>query len=238
MPEIKPQAGATDVKMYGFVDFVVCLDTTGSMNSIIENVKQHITDSLIKEMNSKMAKNQSKLEWRGRILGFGDVEYHDEPFYEGTFTNDEQQLTRELQHIPRTGYSVDVPESSLDALYLAARSPWRKDVPVHKVVILFTDAAPKEIHAKTCQDGPRDAQKIIDEYTKRKIKLFLYGPRHEFFERLETISRATINLWSATEVYDQLDKMDFSKEFEIMAATISTESAELNKGAALPTKSF
>ena len=237
MPEIKPQAGATDVKMYGYVDFVICLDTTGSMSDVIKNVTNNIADSLIKNMDSKMTKNQSQLDWRGRIIGFGDINC-DEPIYEGTFTSNADQLVRELASIPSTG-GGDEPESSLDALYLAAQSPWRTDTPVHKVVILFTDATPHaEIHAKTVSSGPRDVARINEEYTKNRIKLFLYGRQHEIYEKLESIPRAQINLWPSPEIFKQLDKMDFSKEFEIMAATISTESAELNKGAALPTKSF
>lgn len=237
MPEIVPGQGeATSVKVYGIVDIVICLDTTGSMSGVIKSVQANIGKGLVEELDKKMTKQQGKLDWRGRVIGFGDMNCKDK-MYEGTFTKDAQKLAKEIADIPRTG-GGDEPESSLDALYLAAQSEWRKG-PVHKVIILFTDAPPlATMHESIVGSGPRDVGRIIEELTKNRIKLFLYGQNSDSYDLLESIPKASIQTWPGSDVSSKLDKMDFAKEFEVMAATISIEALEIADKGDLPTKSL
>jgi len=231
MPEIRPQAPIT-IKQYGRVDLVLCIDTTGSMSGAIEAVKSNIATHLIGNLKIQMAKNQSPLEWRGRVIGYGDLN-EGEPIFETVFNNDEALLADTIMNIPRTG-GGDLPESTLDALIVASRSPWRTDVGAHRIVILFTDAPPHpEMHSNTMPSGPRDVDEVISQLTAQKVKLFLYGPEDPNFTKLNLVPTASITLFPPDKIHDNLQSIiDFSKEFNQMAATISGEM--LN---ALPTAS-
>jgi hypothetical protein len=222
MPEIKPQA-PVQIKTYGRVDLVICLDTTGSMSGVIESVKSNIATHLIGGLKTLMARNQSPLEWRARVIGYGDLN-DGEPLFESTFTSDEAVVTSTLMGIPRTG-GGDLPESTLDALLIAGRSPWRTDGAAHRVVVLFTDAPPHpQMHPNTVPSGPRDVDEVISQLTAQKVKLFVYAPQDPAYERLRLLPKSQITLFPADKTHDGLEKLiDFSKEFTQMAATISGE---------------
>ncbi len=222
MPEIRPQTPIA-IKQYGRVDIVICIDTTGSMSEVIEAVKSNIATHLIGNLKSQMAKNQSPLEWRGRVIGYGDLN-EGEPIFESDFTNDESMLADTIMNIPRTG-GGDLPESTLDALIVASNSLWRTDVSAHRIVILFTDAPPlPEMHPNTMPTGPRDVDEVISKLTAQKVKLFLYGPDDPNFTKLNLVPKAAITLFPPDKIYDNLQGIiDFSKEFKQMAATISGE---------------
>lgn len=220
MPEIRPQAPIA-IKQYGRVDLVICIDTTGSMSEVIEAVKANVATHLIGKLKSQMARNQSPLEWRARVIGYGDLN-EGEPIFESCFTGDEAVLADTVMNIPRTG-GGDIPESTLDALMVASRSPWRTDGGAHRIVILFTDAPPHpEMHANTAPTGPRDVDEVISQLTAQKVKFFLYGPQDPLYERLKLVPKAPITLFPPDQIYDNLQNLiDFSKEFQQMAATIS-----------------
>jgi hypothetical protein len=232
MAEIKQVSVATG-KSYGFVDIAIVLDTTGSMSGVIEAVKSNIATRLIGEMKTQMAKNQTKLDWRGRVIGYGDVKIG-EVISENAFSSQEGDLVDQLMNLPRTG-GGDEPESALDALMIAAKSPWRSG-PAHKVLILLTDATThSQMEQKTVPSGPRDVDKLIEVITGERIKLFLYGQQCDTFVQLKRIPKASIALWPESEINDALPGLDFAKEFEIMAKTISTEAMDL-AAAPLPSK--
>ncbi len=220
-------------KSYGFVDIVVVLDTTGSMTAIIEEVKANIATRLIGEIKNQMSKNQSKLDWRARVIGFGDVKIG-EVISENNFTNTEDELLLQLKKLPRTG-GGDEPESALDALIVAANSPWRTG-PAHRVVLLLTDATTHSmVESATVSSGPRDVSRVIEALIGARVKLFLYGQQCSTFVELKRLPKASIALWPSSEIYTELPKLDFAKEFEIMAKTISSDALDL-AAASLPSK--
>lgn len=220
MAEIRPQAPIA-IKQYGKVDLVICIDTTGSMSGVIEAVKSNVVTHLIGGLKNQMAKNQSTLEWQARVIGYGDLN-DGEPVYESDFTDNEEVLTNEVMGIPRT-QGGDIPESTLDALWIAAQSPWLSDAASHRIVILFTDAPPhEEMHSNTAPSGPRDVDEVISQLMAQKVKLFLYGPEDKSYGKLRMLPKSQIALFPADKVHDGLQSLvDFSKEFEQMAKTIS-----------------
>ncbi len=220
MPEIRPQAPIA-IKQYGKVDIVICIDTTGSMSEVIEAVKSNVATHLIGGLKGQMARNQSPLDWRARVIGYGDLKIG-EAVFESPFTSDEGQLTSAVMNIPRTG-GGDEPESTLDAMMIASRSPWRTDAAAHRIVILFTDASPHpEMHANTMPAGPRDVDEVISQITAQKVKLFIYAPHTPIYERLKLIPKAQVTLFPADKAHEGLQNLvDFTKEFEQMAKTIS-----------------
>lgn len=237
MSDIQPQPGKTKIRVYGIVDLVLCLDTTGSMSGVIMAVQENIAKSLVEALDRKMTKQQGKLDWRGRVIGYGDRTIGDK-IYEGKFMNNAAMLAAEIKSIPRTSGSGSAPESSLDALYLASQSNWRQG-PTHKVVILFTDEPTHTVlHAETVSSGNRDVNRIIEDFTKKRIKLFLYGHTSDTYDALETIPKANIQTWPQSEIHGKLGKMNFSREFDVMATTISMAAFDAATTGHLPIESL
>lgn len=224
MPEIRPQQ-QVGVKQYGRLDLVICLDTTGSMDPIIDAVRDYIVTHLIGEMKNQLSHSQMPLEWRARVIGYGDLDA--DPFYTIPFTSDEHDLINAIRNITHSGGST---EYTLDALLTATRSPWRTDAPTHRIVVLFTDEpSHPALHPST---GTGTVQSVIDEMAAQRIKLFLFGPDDSTFMELKKLPKSEITLFPESDVHAMLTKLDFRKIFEQMAKTISSE---MVKSPAAPT---
>jgi len=140
------------------VDIAFALDVTGSMQEEINGVKKGI-GQFVSEMNSR------ELDARVGLLAFGDRFQGEEAkilsFSGETFTADTDSFSREVGRIQMVD-GGDEQESSIDALMLAARQPFRADAT--KVILLITDAPPKipdkEISSISQAVGVLEQQKI------------------------------------------------------------------------------
>lgn len=231
MPEIRPALQQGGFKQYGRIDLVVCLDTTGSMCPIIDAVRDHIASHLIGEMKSQLSRCQMPLEWRARVIGYGDLDA--DPFYTTAFTSDDQELVKAIRNTTRSGGST---EYTLDALYTAALSPWRNDAPAHRIVVLFTDEpSHPSLHTS---NGGGNLQSVIDELAAQRVKLFLFAPEDSIYNELRKLPKSDITLFPEADVHTMLTKLDFRKIFEQMAKTISDEMIKAPASASLPNRSM
>ena len=119
------------------VDIIFVLDVTSSMQEEIDGVRNGIQDFVGKLKNRNIDARVGLVAFRDRwageepqILSFGD----------GIFTNDITGFQQAVGQLQALG-GGDSPESSLDAVVLAARQPFRAGA--NKVMILITDAPPK-----------------------------------------------------------------------------------------------
>lgn len=230
MPEIRAAQQQGGVKQYGRIDIVICLDTTGSMSPIIDAVCDHIAGHLIGEMKSQLSRNQMPLEWRARVIGYGDLDA--DPFYTTSFTSDEHELVKAIRNTTRSGGST---EYTLDALYTASRSPWRSDAPTHRILVLFTD---EPSHPSLHQsNGGGTLQSVIDELAAQRVKLFLFAPEDSIYNELRKLPKSDITLFPEADIHSMLTKLDFRKIFEQMAKTISDEMIKAPADSSLPTRS-
>lgn len=103
------------------VDVMFVVDVTGSMKEEINGVQGGI-DRFVSELNSR------QLDARVGLIAFGDRSIGEEPqilsFGGQAFTGDTSSFRREMGSIKMVDGGDD-PESSLDALVLAARQPFR-----------------------------------------------------------------------------------------------------------------
>lgn len=120
------------------VDVLFALDRTGSMGNELSGLKESI-QSFAAEFAAR------SLEARIGLLTFGDRSCGEEPevlrIHGETFTQDMEAFRNGVAALSIDG-GGDEPESSMDALSLASQSPFAPDA--IKVVILITDAPPKE----------------------------------------------------------------------------------------------
>jgi hypothetical protein len=118
------------------VDIFFVLDVTASMQEAIDGVRDGIV-SFAGELDKQ------GLDPRIGLLAFRDLRRSEREeilrFDGEPFTKDYKGFSTRVGQLKATG-GGDIPESSLDALALAASQPFRKDAA--RVIILITDAPP------------------------------------------------------------------------------------------------
>ncbi len=117
------------------VNIVFIIDTTGSMDTYINGVKDRAIEF------SEILKSKGA-GFKLGLIGFGDLLEKEKPSIYN-FTEDVSKFQRQVKNIPRT-YGGDIPESSLDALEtgVALLESSKADGFTKNIFILITDAPP------------------------------------------------------------------------------------------------
>ena len=115
----------------------------------------------------------------------------------------------------------DDPESTLDAIWYASKkSDWRENC--HKIVVVFTDDAPKPVNEKTIKDisgADDDIEVLAQELNVKHIKLFLWGKKDPVYDALTKIPRADIVQLENPEV--DFKALDFNTLMTTIGKTVS-----------------
>jgi Ca-activated chloride channel family protein len=170
------------------VDVVFVVDLTGSMQFAINGVKNGI-NNFVKKLKDE------RLDYRIGLVAFRDIEADNEMPYalkftnpktgaEETFTTDIEAFQAKVAPLVANG-GGDIPESSLQGLYLAAKQKFRQGA--SKVLLFITDAVPK-LHNKLNDDRfyPHTVEKTIEELKKNGIKQLHMVVRDEDIKAVPT----------------------------------------------------
>lgn len=127
------------------VDLVLCIDATGSMGPIIDEVKTNALSFHDRMTVALEEKGRNVEQLRVRVIVFRDYYCDgDNAMCESRFFKLPQEnadFRRFVDEINATG-GGDEPENALESLYLAMKSDWIKDgVRKRHVIVLFTDAS-------------------------------------------------------------------------------------------------
>lgn len=215
-----------DAKVKGVADIVFVLDCTGSMKPYIDNVKENVS-SLIRGFN---AEPNVKLDWRVRAIGYRDFYFNPEEclFDDTDFTNDIDEFTTEQLSKMRIGSGGDFTESTIDAIWYALKkSEWRDRCT--KVIVVFTDDRPKELHTRTMDElgVPEDIEYLQQELMKQRVQLFMYCQTDPVYEQLNRTERA--HVFQFDEPGEQLLNSDFGELLEVIGKTVSASIITDNK---------
>jgi len=117
------------------INIVFIIDTTGSMDSYINGVKERAI-----EFSNIL--NSRGVSFKFGLIGFGDLTEKEKPSVYG-FTKDIAKFQKQVKHIPRT-YGGDIPESSLDAIETGIQLLNTEKIEENSknIFILVTDAPP------------------------------------------------------------------------------------------------
>jgi len=186
------------------VNVVFLIDTTGSMDTYINGVKDRAI-----EFSSILASKGAS--YKLGLIGFGDLYEKEKPSVYN-FTDDVPKFQKQVKNIPRT-YGGDIPESSLDALETGIEllNSHRDDGTARNIFILITDAPPHvptytgksvaqisemlESRAVTTYVVARKDRESIDAYdpvTKPNGKY--YDLNDKFFDILDNIAMSIAEL--------------------------------------------
>jgi von Willebrand factor type A domain len=126
------------------VDIVFCVDVTGSMTPILDQVKANALRFYSDVQSNLIAKGKNIDELRVRVVAFRDIVADGEaallesPFFE--LPSDEAGFSNFVNGLVPEG-GGDAPESGLEAVALAMTSPWTtRGDRRRQVVVVWTDA--------------------------------------------------------------------------------------------------
>ena len=186
------------------VNVVFLIDTTGSMDTYINGVK----DRAIEFSNILASKGAA---YKLGLIGFGDLGENEKPSVYN-FTDDVPKFQKQVKNIPRT-YGGDIPESSLDALETGVEllKSHRDDGTARNIFILITDAPPhvpthsgksveqvrqmlsdKAVTTYVVARKDRDSIEAYDPLTKPGGKY--YDLNDKFFDILDNIAMSIAEL--------------------------------------------
>ncbi|MEI7773993.1 MAG: flagellin [Verrucomicrobiota bacterium] len=191
------------------LDVVFLIDLTGSMSSTITQLRSTI-GTFFDNLPS------SVLSWRARVVGYRDEYVASDPAYieVGDFVSSKADVSAQL--IDPAIYAAgggDSPETLEDALYKVANgSNWSSSTDVKRMVVAFTDAAPKE--------PPKVASRaeILNTLNAKGIDLTICGSNDSATEEFVSDSGAVFE-----DYYGVLGDMSgFLKKFAVRSDTNTT----------------
>ena len=186
------------------VNVTFLIDTTGSMDSYINGVKDRAIEfsNILSERGTK---------FKLGLIGFGDLNEKEKPSVYN-FTDDVEKFKRQVKNIPRT-YGGDIPESSLDALETGVQLLQNSVLEPNSqsIFILITDAPPhvptnsgKSVEAicKMLQEA-KVTTYVVARRDKESLKYFdpvtvpngkYYDLNDKFYDILDNIARSITEL--------------------------------------------
>ena len=157
------------VKIIGaHVDIVLCIDVTGSMSPLIENVKNQAKNFYSVLTRQLSERSRPVEELRIKVITFKDYAADgSEAIQESKFFDipaQQSEYESFISDIEAAG-GGDAPENAYEALALAFKSQWtRKSRKVRHITVLFTDAPALPLSANRTYPGyPEDMPENIEE---------------------------------------------------------------------------
>ena len=193
------------------MDFVLCIDATGSMVMPIEALKNNLfkwRDKVCDEFYRQYDLGIGEI--RFKIIAFRDYASDQEPMQESRFFvlgREDEELKRFVNGLTAEG-GGDRPENALEALALAAKSDWLDDMLRYHVVMMLTDAPALEFGArKDCNNYPSDMPKNIKEFEElwcssvphSSRRLIVFAPEHESWDELRETDSCACMFWPSKQ---------------------------------------
>ena len=232
----------TAKKVKGVCDIVFLIDTTGSMQPAINDLKDNIKLFFKTLSTGDENGNAVVKDWRARVIGYRDVIADNEWFINNPFSREVSDIEDQLDHLVANG-GGDEPESLLDALYKVAKfgstpkmaqeenpEMWRYRSEAARIVIVFSDAS---FHPKTSlPEAPKlDWKEIANLIMQEKIRLSIYAPQMACYDDLSQIDKCEympiefdpdVDHDAVYKLRDfTADSANFQKTLEQLAKTVS-----------------
>ena len=199
---------ASNYKLTYNVDMVFCIDATGSMDSIIDMVKQNALNFYTDVTEAMAAKRKIIDTLRIKVIAFKDYIADGEnamlntPFY--VLPAEAEQFYESVNSVTAEGGGDD-PEDGLEALGYAIRSQWNPEGKKRRqIIVVWSDAPTHELgYAAASPNYPLRMAGDFDELTRwwggRQIKsdymdndakrLILFAPVAEWWTMI-------VNTWN------------------------------------------
>ena len=173
------------------VDFVMCIDATGSMKPFMSEVKAYVLSFYRKFFEYMEYRGDSVDQLRTKVIAFRDYGCDSEPMVESKFFTLDDESTEFHDFVSRIEAKGGRAggQNALEALALAMKSDWvRTGTKRRHVIMLWTDAPALDLGARASSpsypsDMPADMAELqdwwegpeMDSLAKEK-RLLLFAP--------------------------------------------------------------
>lgn len=217
------------------VDLVICIDATGSMDPILDEVKRTAMSfyHLFQEGMEASGKNVTQL--RVKVIAFRDYEIDAQPMVQSRFfvlPEEEVQLQAFVDGIEASG-GGDEPECALEALATALNSDWvTTGAKRRHAVLLFTDASAHPLAERAgCPGYPRDlprtlpdlgawwsgtTQKFYSKFQPKNGRLVAFVPHKEPWISLQTWN----NYWPSFTENCGLEGLNIQEAINLLVSSV------------------
>lgn len=149
------------------VDIVMCIDATGSMAPIINEVKENALSFYEKFVDGMEDADKAVDQLRIKVIVFRDYICDSEPMTESEFfilPNQKDEFKRFVEKIEACG-GGDVPENALEAIALALKSKWTTAGSKRRhAILVFTDESALSLgERKDCPSYPSSMPQSLAE---------------------------------------------------------------------------
>lgn len=189
------------------VDLVFCIDITGSMDPIIDKVKESVLgfhERLTKELEDY---GRDVQELRVKIVGFRDFDCDGQMSIEKSdffvLPSQEDELHAFVSKLRAEG-GGDVPETAIDAISIAMDSDWVTEGQKRRhVIIMLTDAPTKGPGHSGNDRYPSNMEEFVKwwqdpqegKMNRQAQRLIVYAPDDESWEFVEALENS---IWEKT----------------------------------------
>lgn len=193
------------------VDMVLCIDGTGSMTPIIEEVKRNALALYPRFEEAMSLAGKDVGSTRVKVIVFGDYKDDPVPMRESEFftlPEQEEAFKAFVEGIVPNG-GGDLPENAFEAIAFALKSDWRpiqNGRKARQVIAVFSDAPALPLGERSgCPGYPTDIPQTMPElsafwegsvqttgnYSQSAGRLITFVPNDESWTQLEAWNRAT-----------------------------------------------
>ena len=206
------QAGLEPINLDYNVDIIMCIDATGSMDPILDEVKRKALSfgEIFREAMNANGKEVHQL--RVKVIVFRDYIIDSEPMVESRFFKLPEEKTQFNSFVGKIEASGggDEPENALEAISAALGSDWvTSGAKRRHVILLFTDASAHPLgERKSCPGYPNNiptnisalnawwegvSQYHYSNYQANNGRMVLFVPRKEPWTQMGGWSRLWIS---------------------------------------------
>ena len=171
------------------VDIVMCIDATGSMRPILNEVKNNALSFYDKFAQEIARMDVSFEQLRVKVIAFRDYGADEEPMIESKFfklDEEKEEFYNFVNAIEADG-GGDAPENALEAIALAIKSDWSKEgIKRRHFIVVWTDAEALPLGArkdspKYPADMPKDFDELQDmwegqEMDRKAKRMIIFAP--------------------------------------------------------------
>lgn len=199
------QEGLDPVKWDYNIDIIMCIDATGSMDPILDEVKKTALsfEGIFREAMESKGKSVDQL--RVKVIAFRDYIIDTVPMLESKFfvlPSERNQFKNFLDAIEASG-GGDEPENALEAIATALGSDWVTTGSKRRhVILVFTDASALPLNERSgCKNYPTNLPKNLAElgswwegasqyyysnYEPKSGRMVVFGPKKEPWIKMDT----------------------------------------------------
>ncbi len=220
------------------VDIVMCIDATGSMSPILNEVKANALTFHDRFVEAMEENNKDVSALRVKVIAFRDYGCDSEPMKESAFF--ELPTQNDAFHAFVNGIQAqgggDGPENALEAIATALKSDWvaeEQGVKRRHVILLFTDAPALPLNARAGapsypQGMPADlaelgawwegtSQTFSNNYSINAGRLVVFAPNADPFTDMQAWNR----VWPAfSQAGTGLSEIDIQAAIELLVGSI------------------